>query len=211
MNRKPIFDAVRKMLGRSFTQAEVNALDKAIDLATGGLTASLPPEPAAPSPPSSPGVSGRTLGAAGSKLIKKWEGCARRLADGTFAAYPDPGSADGKPWTIGWGSTGPDVKKGVIWTQAQCDARFDIDMVDYVKEVAAFIGTAPTSQNQFDALVSFHYNTGKIASSTLGKRHKEGKFPAAQAEFGKWIYNDGKPMNGLKNRRADEAKLYAAP
>ncbi|MFD2135423.1 lysozyme [Novosphingobium resinovorum] len=148
------------------------------------------------------------LGAAGAKLIKKWEGCARRLADGTFAAYPDPGSVDGKPWTIGWGSTGPDVRKGVVWTQAQCDARFDVDMVDYVKEVAAFIGSAATSQNQFDALVSFHYNTGKITSSTLGKLHKAGDFAGAQAQFGKWIYNDGKPMTGLKNRRADEAKLY---
>ncbi|MFT4055945.1 MAG: lysozyme [Novosphingobium sp.] len=207
MNRKPIFDAVRKMLGRSFTQAEVDALDKAIDLSTGGLTASLAPEPAtAPATPAA--ATGRVLGAAGAKLIKKWEGCARRLADGTFAAYPDPGSVDGKPWTIGWGSTGSDVKKGVVWTQAQCDARFDVDMVDYVKEVAAFIGSAVTSQNQFDALVSFHYNTGKISSSTLGKLHKAGDFAGAQAQFGKWIYNDGKPMTGLKNRRADEAKLY---
>ncbi|GLK42354.1 MULTISPECIES: lysozyme [Novosphingobium] len=207
MNRKPIFDAVRKMLDRSFTQAEVNALDKAIDLSTGALTASLAPEPVA-APASPAAATGRVLGAAGAKLIKKWEGCARRLADGTFAAYPDPGSVDGKPWTIGWGSTGPDVRKGVVWTQAQCDARFDVDMVDYVKEVAAFIGSAATSQNQFDALVSFHYNTGKITSSTLGKLHKAGDFAGAQAQFGKWIYNDGKPMTGLKNRRADEAKLY---
>jgi GH24 family phage-related lysozyme (muramidase) len=207
MNRKPIFDAVRKMLDRSFTQAEVNALDKAIDLSTGGLTASLAPEPVS-SPAAAVAATGRVLGAAGAKLIKKWEGCARRLADGTFAAYPDPGSVDGKPWTIGWGSTGSDVKKGVVWTQAQCDARFDVDMVDYVKEVAAFIGSAATSQNQFDALVSFHYNTGKITSSSLGKLHKAGDFAGAQAQFGKWIYNDGKPMTGLKNRRADEAKLY---
>ncbi|MEE4451883.1 lysozyme [Novosphingobium resinovorum] len=211
MNRKPIFDAVRKMLGRSFTQAEVDALDKAIDQSAGALTASLAPEPAA-SPPANPPAAapttGRALGTAGAKLIKKWEGCARRLADGTFGAYPDPGSADGKPWTIGWGSTGADVKKGVVWTQAQCDARFDTDMLSYVKEVASFLGGAATTQNQFDALVSFHYNTGKIAASTLGKLHKAGDFAGAQAQFGKWIYNDGKPMTGLKNRRSDEAKLY---
>lgn len=206
MNRKPIFDAVRKMLGRAFTQAEVNALDKAIDQSAGALPAGLAPEPA---PRPTPTPTGRTLGTAGSKLIKKWEGCARRQADGTFAAYPDPGSVDGKPWTIGWGSTGADVRKGVIWTQAQCDARFDIDMQDYVREVAAFLGSAATTQNQFDALVSFHYNTGKIASSTLGKLHKAGDHAGAQAQFAQWIYNDGRPMTGLRNRRADEAKLYA--
>ena len=31
MNRKPVFDAVRLMVGRGFTQAEVRALDRAID------------------------------------------------------------------------------------------------------------------------------------------------------------------------------------
>ncbi|WP_231957951.1 lysozyme [Novosphingobium resinovorum] len=206
--RKPIFDAVRIMLGRSFTQAEVDKLDTAIDLSTGGLRGEVAPEPVAPAP-AAPSTA-RKLGVPGSALIKKWEGCAKRLADGTYAAYPDPGSADGKPWTIGWGSTGTDVKKGVVWTQAQCDARFDVDIVSYVNEVAAFLGSSPTTQNQFDALVSFHYNTGKITSSTLGKLHKAGDFAGAQGQFGKWIYNDGKPMTGLKNRRADEAALYGS-
>ena len=209
MNRKPVFDAVRKMLGRSFTQVEVNALDKAIDLAAGALPASEAPAPVPTPAPAAP--SGAALGPPGAKLIKKWEGCATRRADGTFAAYPDPGSADGKPWTIGWGSTGADVKKGVIWNQAQCDARFDVDMVAYVNEVATFLGAAATTQNQFDALVSFHYNTGSIRKSTLGSLHKQGKFAQAQEQFGKWIYNDGKPMNGLKSRRAEEAKLYGTP
>lgn len=148
------------------------------------------------------------LGPAGAALIKKWEGCAKKRPDGRFDAYPDPGSLDGKPWTIGWGSTGPGIKKGVVWTQAQCDARFEVDVQKYVKEVAAFIGSAPTTQNQFDALVSFHYNTGQIRKATLGKLHKQGRFSEAKAEFAKWIYNDGKPMNGLRNRRAEEATLY---
>ena len=212
MNRKPIFDAVRKLLDRSFTQAEVDALDKAIDLSTSALPASLAPEPPKPAPPAPPAApAGHALGAAGAKLIKKWEGCEKRRADGKFDAYPDPGSGDGKPWTIGWGSTGADVKKGAIWDQVQCDARFIEDMKSYVGEVARFIGTAATSPNQFDALVSFHYNTGAIATSSLGKLHKQGRFAEAQGEFGKWIYNNHKPMNGLKSRRADEAKLYAAP
>lgn len=35
LNRKPIFDAVRGLLGRAFTQDEVDALDRAIDSALG--------------------------------------------------------------------------------------------------------------------------------------------------------------------------------
>lgn len=214
MNRKPIFDAMRKMLERTFTEAEVKALDKAIDTATGALSANqsplTPPEPAphhheclretkaAP----------RALGAAGAALIKTWEGCHKPRADGRFDAYPDPGSADGKPWTIGWGSTGPEVRKGVIWTRAQCDARFDADMTRYVVEVSRALGDAPTTPNQFDALVSFHYNTGAITSATLTRLHRQGDYAAAANEFGKWIYNDRKTMPGLVRRRAAEARLY---
>ncbi|KHK92467.1 lysozyme [Novosphingobium malaysiense] len=190
LSRKPIFDEVRHLLGRGFDRAEVARLDAAIDSALGMLPAA------------------RELGDAGKALIRKWEGCARRRPDGRFEAYPDPGSADGKPWTIGWGSTGPDIRKGMIWTQAECDARFDRDIVRHVEEVAAALGDAATSQNQFDALVSFHYNTGAIGRATLTRLHKAGRFAEAQAEFGKWIYNDGKPMDGLKARRAEEAALY---
>ncbi len=207
MNRKPVFDTVRTLLGRGYTDAEIKALDKAFDQAMGALPGTLPP---APPPPPAP-VASRKIGAAGTKLIKKWEGCEKRRADGRFDAYPDPGSADGKPWTIGWGSTGPDVKKGVIWTQAQCDARFDTEIQTYVNEVVKAIGTAPTTPNQLDALISFHYNTGAIRTATLTTKHKAGDFAGAKAEFGRWINNAGKPMNGLIKRRADEAALYAKP
>lgn len=42
MNRKPIFDAVRIMLGRGFTPAEVEALDRAIDEAEGAIVVTAP-------------------------------------------------------------------------------------------------------------------------------------------------------------------------
>ena len=40
-NRKPIFDAVRRLLERGFTQAEVEMLDRAIDLALGVIVSSV--------------------------------------------------------------------------------------------------------------------------------------------------------------------------
>lgn len=192
LDRQPVFDEVRRLLGRGFDHAEVERIDSALDRMLG-----LAPPRSEPA-----------LGAAGRALIRKWEGCARRRSDGRFAAYPDPGSADGRPWTIGWGSTGPDIVEGTIWTQAQCDARFDRDIVRYVAAVARALGDAPTTPNQFDALVSFHYNTGAIATATLTKLHRQGRFAEARAEFGKWIYNDQRPMPGLKARRAEEAELY---
>lgn len=211
LDRKPIFDEVRQLLGRGFRPAEVSRLDGAIDRAIDpAIDRAIDPASGAETAAPLPGglLPGRMLGSAGSRLIRKWEGCARQRADGRFEAYPDPGSASGEPWTIGWGSTGPDIHAGTVWTQAQCDARFNRDVVRYVREVDAEIGDAPTTPEQFDALVSFHYNTGAIATATLTRLHKAGQFAGAQAEFARWIYNDHQPMNGLKARRAEEAALY---
>lgn len=191
MNRKTIFDAVRRMLGRGFTGRDVAALDRAID--------------AALQPPVAPGR--RTIGPAGIALVKRWEGCARKRADGLFEAYPDPGTG-GDPWTIGWGATGRGIGPGTVWTQAQCDARLETDLARFAAEVSRVIGDAPTTQSQFDAMVSFHYNTGAIFKATLTKRHIAGDHAAAAAEFGKWVHAGGRKLTGLVRRRADEAALY---
>lgn len=150
----------------------------------------------------------RAIGPDGLALIKRFEGCARLRADGRFEAYPDPGTG-GDPWTIGWGATGKGIRRGTVWTQAQCDARLETDLARFSADVARALGDCPTSQHQFDALVSFHYNTGAIARATLTKLHKAGRFEAAAAEFGKWVHAGGKRLNGLVRRRTAEASLYA--
>lgn len=166
------------------------------------------PSPAPPPPPPTTTPQGWRIGPAGIALIKQFEGCARRRPDGRFEAYPDPGTG-AEPWTIGWGATGKGIQRGTIWTQAECDARLERDLARYAAEVARAIGNAPTRQNQFDALVSFHYNTGAIARATLTKLHKTGNFKGAEAEFNKWVHAGGKRLNGLARRRAAEAALYA--
>ena len=192
MERKAIFDAVRRMLGRGFRREEVDALDAAIDRAEGK------PRPL------------RTLSPAGIALIRRFEGCAQARGDGTFEAYPDPGTG-GAPWTIGWGSTGPDVTPSTVWTQAECDARFAADLARYAAEVDAVLGDAPTTQGQFDALVSFHYNTGAIARASLTRLHRAGNCAEAARELGKWVFAGGRRLEGLARRRKAEASLYAAP
>lgn len=144
--------------------------------------------------------------AAGIKLIHEFESC-------RLTAYPDPGTG-GKPWTIGWGSTTDEVGKaivpGTVWTQERADKRFALDLERFERGVIKAIGNAPTTQAQFDAMVSFHYNTGKIAEATLTKKHIAGDFAGAKAEFAKWVNAGGRPMKGLIRRRAAEAALYAS-
>ena len=144
-------------------------------------------------------------------LVQQFEGCARKQPDGTFAAYPDPGTG-AEPWTIGWGSTGADIQQGLVWTQQQCDARLAQDLTSFGAKVAAAIGSAPTSQPQFVAMVSFAYHVGigYLASSTLLKLHKAGDFAGAQAQFGRWNKAAGKVLPGLVKRRAAEAALYGS-
>jgi len=51
-------------------------------------------------------------------------------------AYPDPISADGKPFTIGVGHTGPEVHDGLTWTDAQIDSALDVDMAEAIEAAA---------------------------------------------------------------------------
>ena len=191
MNRSGIFDTVRTMLRRGFRDAEVAALDLALDRALG-----LAPPP-------------RMVGAAGVALIKAFEGCARRKADGRFEAYPDPASG-GAPWTIGWGATGPGIGRGTVWSQAECDVRFHADLARHAAKVETAIGNAPTTVNQFDALVSFQYNTGAIARAALTRMHIAGDHAGAAAQFARWNRAAGRVMPGLTRRRAAERRLYLA-
>lgn len=134
-----------------------------------------------------------------------------------LSAYPDPGSATGEPWTIGWGHTGAEVSKGLQWSQAQADAAFVQDLARFERDVASLV-KVPLTQGQFDALVSFAYNVGsdidadKIAEglgdSTLLAKLNAGDLRGAAAEFRKWNKNDGKVMRGLVRRRAAEECLF---
>jgi lysozyme len=69
------------------------------------------------------------------------------------------------------------------------------------------------NQHQFDALVSFTYNVGQgnLKMSTLLKKvNADPHDPTIGDEFKKWIYANGKPLNGLRKRREAEAALYFA-
>ena len=199
MTRKPIFDAIRRLLGRGLRQREVEVLDAALDAAAREADF-YPLDRVTPGPCP-------TVGAEGIALIKRFEGYARRRGDGLIEAYPDPGTG-AAPWTIGWGATGPGVGPGTVWTEAQCDARMKADLRRYAAEVARALRSAPTTQAQFDALVSFHYNTGAIARATLTRKHLAGDFAGAATEFPRWNRAGGRVMKGLVRRRAAEAALY---
>jgi len=144
---------------------------------------------------------GRVVSKNGLDLIKSFEGL-------SLKAYPDPGTG-GEPITIGYGHTGG-IKLGTIWTQAQADSALADDVSRFADGVAGLIGSAPTTQNQFNAMVSLAYNigTGNFGNSTLLRLHKAKDYAGAADQFAKWTRANGRVMAGLIRRRAAEAKMY---
>lgn len=139
----------------------------------------------------------RAINADGLALIKSSEGC-------RLSAYVCPAGV----LTIGYGSTGPHVKPGMTITQAQADDLLRSDLRRFEDAVTEHGGTC--TDNQFAALTSFAFNLGESAfeNSTLLNLHRQGKYGAAQAQFGLWTHGGGKILPGLVRRRAAEAALY---
>lgn len=134
------------------------------------------------------------------ELIKSFEQC--RLK----AYLPTPNDVP----TIGWGSTGPDIRMGMTWTQEQADSRFASDLANFADKVSQALAGATTTQGQFDGMVSLAYNIGTtaFANSTLLRKHKAKDYDGAAAQFAVWVRQSGKVLNGLVKRRTAEARLY---
>lgn len=126
-------------------------------------------------------------------------------------AYPDPGSRNGDPWTIGYGST-RGVKKGDVITAEEAERRLAVDLGDAEAAVEKAV-KVPLNDNQFGALVSFVFNVGAGAfrESTLLRLLNTGQYDAVPAQLARWNKNDGAVMAGLTKRRAAEAKLWNTP
>lgn len=83
-----------------------------------------------------------------------------------------------------------------------------------LEPIERFLSAIPEvckSQGRFDACADFCFNLGVNAfkGSTLLKQiQKKSSVSIIQAEFLKWIYAGGKPLEGLKNRRRWEAQRW---
>lgn len=137
-------------------------------------------------------------------LVKKLEGL-------RLKAYQD----DVGKWTVGYGQTGPSIKRGVVWTREYAEER----LVHYLQaqaDVLFALITAPVSLSQFQALMALVYNIGssEFAKSTLLRKLNAGDYDGAADEFLRW--NKGRDretgkvyvIEGLSNRRAAERALF---
>lgn len=152
------------------------------------------------------------LGPKGKKLIKSWEELVLFAYDDAF--YPPKPYKGGKvkgTLTIGYGHTAaagdPTPVEGMKISKVEAERIFDRDIQKFVNNVNSLVKVELT-QEQFDALVSFDYNTGCLATSTLLKRVNAGKFDQVPTEFMKWVNDNGAVSPGLINRRRAEVALW---
>lgn len=138
--------------------------------------------------------------------VKRWEGL-------KLTSYPDPGSRDGNPYTVGYGHTSDGflkVTRGLTISPKQAEDALEFDLNETAAKIDELV-KVDLSDNQFGALVSFAFNVGTaaFAKSTLLKKLNKGDYASVPGELARWNKNDGKVMQGLVNRRAAEAGLWA--
>ena len=130
-------------------------------------------------------------------LIKKWEGL-------RLAAYQDTGGV----WTIGYGHTHT-AKPGMVITKEEAERLLWVD-VKWAKDAVERYVHVPLTHGQKSALVSFTYNVGVSAfrKSTLLMKLNAGDYAGASDQFMRWVYDNGKRIQGLANRRKDEKRVF---
>jgi len=144
----------------------------------------------------------RTINDAGLNLIKSFEGC-------RLAAYQDVAGI----WTIGYGHI-RGVREGMTITEQQATQYLQEDLADTETAVDWMTSAAPTTNNQYAAMVSLCFNigSGNFKTSSVLRFHLARDYASAADAFLLWdkSHVDGQlvEVQGLLNRRRAERRLY---
>lgn len=153
----------------------------------------------------------------GVKIIKDLEGYGKRLPDGSCTAYQELINKKLDIPTIGYGCT-KNVKMGTVWTEQQAEEQLLKELDIHERRVERLV-TVELNQNQFDALVSFDFNTGGLTlidkrtgkesgPSGVLKAVNAGNWDDAVDELKLWNKFGGKVSKGLVSRRAAEVAMF---
>jgi len=153
---------------------------------------------------------------AGCEFIKSFEGLFLQAYDDFNDRVVKPGDHVYGTLTIGYGHTSaagpPKVYIGQTIEHSEADAILASDLAAVEIEVAHLV-KMPLNQNQFDALVSFQFNTGWLAHPhcSLLTALNGGNYQLADEDFMLYDRASGKILVGLSRRRAREKELFHRP
>lgn len=135
------------------------------------------------------------------ELIKRWEGL-------RLKAYKDTGGV----WTIGYGHTSDaalQVRPGLSITEEKAEEILLIDVTEAEAIIDKYV-KVPLNEYQRGALTAFVLNIGEgqFRSSTLLKKLNAGLYDEVPGQLRRWVYDNGKKIEGLVNRRNAEIGLW---
>lgn len=135
------------------------------------------------------------------RLCEKYEGC-------RLQAYLCPA---GVP-TLGFGSTGADIKLGMTCTRAWAYQRLTSDLATFLfRDVyAACPNLMFEPAPRIAAVLDWTYNLGgaRLRSSTMARHIRAKRWAAAAREMRKWVYGGGRKLRGLELRREEEVRYF---
>jgi lysozyme len=152
----------------------------------------------------------------GIDLIQSYEGCILTAYDDYDDRVLRTGEACRGTLTIGYGHTSaagdPQVTIGMTISKDAATQILADDLAPVEQEVSDRV-KVDLNQNQFDALVSFQFNTGWLghASCSLLKHLNAGNYAEAAQNFMLYDEASGRVLTGLKRRRQAEKNLFETP
>lgn len=110
--------------------------------------------------------------------------------------------------TVGIGST-TNVKPGKTYTHEEIAAMWASDMKAAEKCVNLYANGKAMNDSQFSAVSSLTFNIGcgNLQTSTLARYANRHQWGEMCGQLNRWVYANGKKLNGLVKRRSDEYKL----
>jgi len=150
----------------------------------------------------------------GRQLIESFEGLILQSYDDYNDHIVHSGDTVHGVLTIGYGHTNaaglPSVFVGQTISKEEADGILATDLEKVEQEVNHIV-KVPVNQNQYDALISFHFNTGALGHSSTLTLLNESKY--AEAADHLLLYNKagGKVLAGLIRRRQAEKALFLKP
>lgn len=100
------------------------------------------------------------------------------------------------------------AQAGKTYTPAECNAQLDRDLSRHAAGVMACVHV-PLTDGQKVAFVDVAYNIGVPAfcGSSMARRANANDMPGACAALSLWVNVNGRPVQGLINRRAKERAI----
>lgn len=168
-----------------------------------------------PLPLSAPGAvnvnASLAMSANGRALVEAFEGFDRPIHSrpGFVVTYYDEVGV----LTIGYGHTNlgniaPHITQGDVWSRAQADSALSADMASFDIDVRRYFPNHTLTQYQFDALVSFDFNTGALGRSSLPPKINANRLDAAMATLLQYNHAGGQVLAGLTRRRRAERLMF---